>query len=374
MKTSKLILLFAVSLSMLSCNDEYPDLEDGLYAEFKTSKGPFIAELYFEETPLTVSNFVALAEGTHPLADSTYNEKKYYDGLIFHRVIDGFMIQGGDPTGTGSGGPGYKYPDEFVDSLSHDSKGLLSMANAGPATNGSQFFITLTPVTNLDGKHSVFGKIVKGQKVVDSIGKVKTGPRDKPVEDVVMNEVNIIRKGKAAKDFEAAKTFQNQLQDIKTKEAEKAEKLVEMRQQKAANFSKLKEKAETLDSGLQIYFETKGEGEKPTVGQKVTVDYEGYFADGTLFDTSKKELAKETGIYDHRRESSMGYTPMGMTYGPEGRAIAGFKEGIQQMKIGDQAILFIPSHLAYGEQGAGGGLIPPNTDLVFRVKLVEIIK
>lgn len=371
MRTKSFFLLLTLAFSLISCNEEYPELEDGMYAEFNTSMGPIVAELYFEETPMTVASFVSLAEGTSKMVDSTYEGKKYYEGLIFHRVIDGFMIQGGDPTGTGSGGPGYKYPDEFVDSLSHDSKGVLSMANAGPGTNGSQFFITLAPVQQLDGKHTVFGKIVKGQDVVDSIGKTETGQRDRPVKDVVMNEVNIIRKGSAAKNFDAPKVFESELAAIEAEKEAEAKKMEEMAQKKAEEFEALEAEADSLDSGLKIYFENKGEGEKPNNGQKVMVNYSGYFADGTIFDTNRPELAKEFGIFDHRRETAGGYQPMAMVYGPDAPMIPGFKEGIQQMSIGDEAVLWIPSHLGYGERGAGG-VIPPNTDLIFKIELVEM--
>ncbi|MBT8295899.1 MAG: peptidylprolyl isomerase [Gramella sp.] len=371
MKTKSIFLLLMVTLSLFACNEEYPELEDGMYAEFNTSMGPIVAELYFEETPMTVASFVSLAEGTSKMADSTYEGKKYYDGLLFHRVIDGFMIQGGDPTGTGSGGPGYKYPDEFVDTLSHDTKGVLSMANAGPGTNGSQFFITLAPVKQLDNRHTVFGKIVKGQDVVDSIGKVETGPRDKPVKDVVMNEVNIIRKGSAAKKFEAAKVFETELAEIESKKEEEAKKMQEMAAKKASEFDALEAKADSLDSGLKIYFETTGDGEKPKNGQTVNVIYEGYFADGNIFDTNREEIAQEMGIWNEQRAAQGGYGPMATVYGPDAPMIPGFKEGMQQMNIGDEAVIWIPSHLGYGERGAGG-VIPPNSDLIFRIKLVDI--
>ncbi|TRO66887.1 peptidylprolyl isomerase [Christiangramia sabulilitoris] len=371
MKTKSIFLLLTLAFSLFACNEEYPELEDGMYAEFNTSLGPIVAELYFEETPMTVASFVSLAEGTSTMVDSTYKDKKYYDGLIFHRVIDGFMIQGGDPTGTGSGGPGYKYPDEFVDSLSHDAKGVLSMANAGPGTNGSQFFITLAPVQQLDGRHTVFGKIVKGQDVVDSIGKVETGPRDRPVTDVVMKEVNIIRKGKAAKNFDASKSFEGQLAEIEAKKEAESKKMQEIADEKVKEFQKFESEADSLDSGLKIYFLNKGDGEKPKNGQTVNVNYEGYFANGTIFDTNKMELAKELGIYDHRRESSGGYNPMPTVYGPDAPMIPGFKEGIQQMSIGDEALVWVPSHLGYGERGAGG-VIPPNTDLIFKIELVKM--
>ena len=183
-------LILILSLGLASCQENnYPNLEKGVYAEFNTNKGIFVAKLYHEETPLTVANFVELAEGRNELVDSAYKGKKYYDGLTFHRIIKNFMIQGGDPLGTGSGNPGYTFPDEFSDNLKHDKKGILSMANSGPGTNGSQFFITLKETPWLDGKHSVFGEIAIGQDVVDSLGLVETSkPGDKPVEAVIINK------------------------------------------------------------------------------------------------------------------------------------------------------------------------------------------
>lgn len=243
------------------------------------------------------------------------------------------------------------------------------MANAGPGTNGSQFFITLAPVPQLDSRHTIFGKVVKGQDVVDSIGKTETGPRDRPVKDIVINEVNIIRKGSAAKNFEAPKVFENQLAEIEA-EKEAAEKEMQEKASKvAAEFEKLEAEADSLDSGLKIYFENKGEGEKPKNGQKVNLNYEGYFADGTIFDTNNEELAKEMNIYNEQRAAQGGYGPMPTVYGPDAPMIPGFKEGIQQMKVGDEVVIWIPSHLAYGERGAGG-VIPPNTDLIFKLEMV----
>ncbi len=371
MKTKSIFLLLTIVATLFSCKEEYPDLEDGLYAEINTSMGPIVAELYYEATPMTVASFVSLAEGTSTMVDSTYKGKKYYDGLTFHRIIDGFVIQGGDPTGTGSGGPGYKYPDEFVDTLSHDQKGILSMANAGPATNGSQFFITLGPVQQLDGRHTVFGKVVKGLDVVEAIGKVETGPQDRPTENVVINEVNIIRKGSSAKNFDAPKVFENRLAEIEAENEAAAKKMEEQRAKIAEEFDSLEPKADSLDSGVKIYFENKGEGPKPQNGQQVNVLYEGYFADGTLFDTNDEDLAKEMGIYNPQRADQGGYGPMPMLYGPDAPMIPGFKEGMQKMQVGDKAVIWIPSELGYGARGAGA-VIPPNTDLIFRIELTGL--
>ena len=156
-------------------------MKPGTYAHFDTSLGNFTIQLFEEQAPKTVDNFVKLAE------------KDFYNGVIFHRVIDGFMIQGGDPTGTGRGGPGYKFADEFHPQLKHTSEGILSMANAGPNTNGSQFFITLAPTPHLDNRHAVFGKVVEGMDIVKKIGKTQTGAMDRPVTDVVMKTVKIER-------------------------------------------------------------------------------------------------------------------------------------------------------------------------------------
>ena len=158
-------------------------------AVFETNLGNFEAELYAKECPETVWNFINLAEGRQ----ETAREGNFYDGLTFHRVIEGFVIQGGCPQGTGTGGPGYQFADEFDSALRHDSEGLLSMANTGPGTNGSQFFVTLAPTPHLDDRHSVFGKVITGLDVVNKIGSVKTGPGDKPQELVIMTRVRIKR-------------------------------------------------------------------------------------------------------------------------------------------------------------------------------------
>jgi len=371
MRTKSLFVLFAIAISLFSCKEEYPELEDGMYVEFNTSMGPVIAELYYEETPMTVANFVSLSEGSSTMVDSTYKGKKYYDGIVFHRVIDGFMIQGGDPMGTGSGGPGYKFPDEFQDSLKHDDKGILSMANAGPATNGSQFFITLDPVQQLDGKHTVFGKVVKGMDVVEAIGKTETDGRDRPLKDITMNEVNIIRKGKAAKNFEAPKVFKDELANLEAEQEAAEKEMQAVRSKKVEEFAALEAKADSLESGLKLFFVTEGNGTQPKQGQTVKVNYEGYFADGKIFDTNNKELAKELDIYDQRRDQGMGYEPMDVLYSADAPMIPGFKEAVQQMQVGDEVVAFIPSHLGYGERGYGRA-IPPNSDLVFRISLVGI--
>jgi peptidyl-prolyl cis-trans isomerase A (cyclophilin A) len=169
----------------------------GVYAQFTTSKGSFTVRLFEKEAPKTVANFVGLAEGSKTWRDPASGQqvtRPFYDGLVFHRIIDGFMIQGGCPHGTGTGGPGFKFEDEFSPALKHDRAGVLSMANAGPNTNGSQFFITLGPTPHLNNRHSVFGEVVEGFDVVKAIGSVTTGRQDRPIDDVVIETVTIERR------------------------------------------------------------------------------------------------------------------------------------------------------------------------------------
>lgn len=374
MKRVSILFVCAIIFGLVSCKDEYPDLNDGLYAEFNTNKGSFITELYFKETPITVANFVSLAEGdSHTMLDTTYKGKKYYDGLIFHRVIKGFMIQGGDPSGTGSGDPGYRFPDEIVDTLSHETKGTLSMANAGPGTNGTQFFITLAPTPWLDGKHTIFGKVLEGQAVVDSIGTVKTLARDKPEQDVVLESVKIIRKGKEAKDFKAVKVFEDKLAEAKLEDEKKAAATAAIKKENTDKFSSLKTDTEELESGVKVHYLKKGEETKIPQGSTVMVNYAGYFEDGTLFDTSWQELAELNGALNVAKRDQGMYKPMATKYGPDAPMIPGFRDGLSAMNVGDRALLFIPSHLGYGERGYGG-VIPPNTDLIFEIEIVELQK
>ncbi|MCL4115268.1 UNVERIFIED_CONTAM: hypothetical protein GTU68_047961 [Idotea baltica] len=259
------------------------------------------------------------------------------------------MIQGGDPTGTGSGSPGYKFADELTDSLHHDKAGILSMANAGFETNGSQFFITHKATPNLDGCHTVFGEVVEGMDVVDSIANTKTAAGDKPIDPVTMKTVSIIRNGKAAKKFDAVEVMTNYFAAEEAKIAAfnkmKADFVTEIAEQKT--------KAEELPSGLLVIKLKEGTGEKPKLGQNVLVDYAGYLTDGTLFDSSYAEVMKK---YE---------------YSSDARMIAGFKEAVLSMKIGDKLRVFIPPHLGYGAQGAGN-VIPPNADLVFDLELVGL--
>ena len=348
-------------------------LEDGLYADMKTSKGDILLRLEYDKTPGTVANFISLAEGNNPEVEAKYKGKRFYDGLTFHRVIKDFMIQGGDPTGTGRGGAGYSFDDEFPKNdkkellLKHDSPGILSMANAGPNTNSSQFFITHVPTPHLDGRHTVFGRVVSGQQVVDSIAK----------GDKIL-QVNIIRKGKDAEAFDAPAVFEKFMQDARErrkKELEEAEKRkvrsLEFIQTMGIDISNKKKKAKTLPSGLKIYVEEEGTGKKPEPGTMVSVDYAGFFEDGHLFDTSIVSMAKNFNNYIDAKDRAGAYKPMRLPYSEDMRLIPGMKEAILQLSYGEQIMAFIPSKLAYGKKGAGRGIIPPDTDLVFVIKLLE---
>ena len=381
--TSVLGLIFL--LSTLSCQNKYPELGNGLYAEFATTKDTIIVKLFYEKTPLTVANFVGLAEGTHPkLADSVQGIP-FYNGTIFHRVINEFMIQGGDPSGTGMGKPGFTFGDEFDETLKHDKPGVLSMANSGPATNGSQFFITEVPTPWLDNKHSIFGQVVKGQEVVDSISNVQVMPgSNKPLEDIRILSLNIIRQGFGAKRFNAAKTWNREFPLLEEKrlkkieeakqEAERQKKIAEEKMETAAAeilpvLEDYKSKATTSDSGLLSYTIKEGTGEKPKQGQSVKLYYQGYFTDGKLFGTNVKDIDIKCGTYDEKKEQRGFYNLMPMQISADAQMIPGFKEGVFNMKKGDKTFLYLPSHLAYGE--AGRGPIAPNSDLIFIIEMVD---
>ena len=309
-------------------------MQEGIYARFTTSKGQILVQLTHDKTPGTVGNFVALAEGN--LENSAKPQgTPYYDGLKFHRVIADFMIQGGCPLGTGTGDPGYKFDDEFVPELKHDGPGVLSMANAGPGTNGSQFFITHTATPWLDGKHTVFGKVVEGQDVVDAIA-----------QDDVIETLAIERVGEAAQNWNAVEAFRV-FENARAKREEEAKKAAQEALDKlAAGFDQ-------TDSGLRYKIIQKGSGAQAETGKSVSVHYEGSLDNGQVFDSS------------YRRKEPITFT-LGI-----GQVIQGWDEGIALLKEGDKARFVIPSYLGYGERGAGG-VIPPNATLVFDVELVKV--
>jgi peptidylprolyl isomerase len=355
MKKSILLLLLAVT-SFYSCKDEHSNLPDGLYADIETNKGHIIVELDYTKAPITVANFVTLAEGKNEFVIKDYLKKKpFYDGLKFHRVIEDFMIQSGDPEGTGSGDTGYKFKDEITD-LKFDKAGVLAMANNGPGTNSSQFFITHVETPWLEGKHTIFGHVVeKGQEVVN---QVKQG-------DTIVS-VTIIRNGEAAKKFDAVKVFHDYFSTI---EKEKSQ-FAGVQKEKVDYYTALKQNATKTHSGLEYVITEKGKGKKPTIGTQIYIHYAGFLEDGTLFDTSVKDVAQAFGKYDPARAEQNGYQPIPFEAGKKDGLIPGFIEGIEQLSFGDKAVLFIPSHLAYGATGAGG-VIPPNANIIFEIQLLE---
>ncbi len=310
-------------------------LNDGLYAEMKTSRGTILLELEFEKTPMTVTNFVGLAEGT---IKNSKGDGPFYDGLKFHRVIDNFMIQGGCPLGTGTGDPGYKFPDEFDPSLKHTGPGILSMANSGPGTNGSQFFITHVKTDWLDGKHTVFGHVVEGQDVVNSIKQGDT-----------IEKITIIRQGAGAEAFKADQESFNALvaeYAAKAKAALDAERKAELDLIKS-NWPNAVE----TDSGLRYIVEKEGDGGKsPSMGTSVTTHYTGTLLDGTKFDSSVDRGEPATFKI--------------------GQVIQGWNEALMDMTKGEKRTLIIPPELGYGERGYPG-VIPANAYLVFEVELLD---
>ena len=326
---------------------------EGIFATISTTKGDIVLTLEYVKAPVTVANFISLAEGKNPnVKVEKLKGKPFYDGLKFHRVINDFMIQGGDPDGNGSGGPGYSFKDEFVKELIFDKGGILAMANSGPATNGSQFFITHKETPWLNGKHTIFGHVVSG---MDNVNKI--------VQDDIMTKITITRKGAAAKKFDALKVIAD---DAKKEEAKKeeAQKVVK---EKAAYFEAMKAKATTTASGLKYVITQKGTGVKGAEGSTIYFHYAGYFEDGNLFDSSMPNVEKAYGKYNPNRDAQGGYKSFPFTVGKKDGMIPGFIEALDMMTDGDKAIFFLPSNLAYGEKGAGG-VIPPNATLIFEIE------
>lgn len=355
MKTIKpIFILFAALLvsagSFAQKNSKEPQLEDGIYANMKTSKGEILLQLEYQKTPMTVANFVGLAEGNFS-TDTIKVTKPFYDGLKFHRVIDNFMIQGGCPQGTGMGNPGYKFDDECRADLKHDGPGILSMANSGPATNGSQFFITHKDTPWLDGKHTVFGHVVSGLEVVNAIK-----------QDDVLEKITIIRVGKEAKKFDATAIF-NKIKNEKEaeilKESQEIEKISKMSTEEYKTFffqevQKLYPSAKQSESGLVYVIENEGSGEEIKTNSPVSLHYVGTFRrGGKQFDSSR-----DRGV------------PMDFQFKVQ-RMIPGFEEGIAMLKKGGKAKLFIPYYQAYGASGRPGA-IPPFSDLVFDIEIMDV--
>ena len=309
-------------------------MENGIYAKFNTAKGAILVKLTHDLTPGTVGNFVGLAEGNIENKVKPQGTK-FYNGLKFHRVIPDFMIQGGCPQGTGTGDPGYKFDDEFHPSLKHNRPGVLAMANSGPGTNGSQFYITHIPTDWLENKHTVFGQVVEGQDIVDSVE-----------QGDVLESIEIIREGEEAANWNAIEAF------ITFKGA-RNKRDIALKDEAEAAMEKLAAGFEKTESGLRYQFIQRGEGKKAESGKTVAVHYEGSLENGKVFDSS----------YPRKK-------PIEFRLG-QGQVIEGWDEGIALLQVGDKARFVIPSHLGYGSRGAGGA-IPPNATLIFDVELMEV--
>ncbi len=355
-------------------------INDGIFATILTNKGSIVLQLEYQKTPVTVANFVSLAEGKNTfVTDEKLKGKPFYNGLKFHRVLKNFMIQGGDPMGNGSGGPGYAFKDEFTD-LKHNKGGILSMANSGPASNGSQFFITHKDTPWLDGVHTVFGYVTEGMDVVNKIEQ----------NDQIIT-ITISRKGTQAAKFNAVKVFSdyyaNKAEEAKKQaiiDAEKKAKQAALQaekkriylekystviKEKAAYLAASKATAITTPSGLQYVVLQKGSGVKPVDSSTIYFKYAGYFEDGNVFDSNYEEVAKTFGLFDQTRKDQNGYLAFPFEAGKKTGMIQGFIEGMSLMNLGDKILMYMPSKLGYGERG--NGPIPPNTNLFFELEITD---
>ena len=305
--------------------------EKGMMALIKTNKGDIKLSLEFKKAPMTVANFIALAEGKMPNQIKKTGEP-FYNGLTFHRVIKDFMVQGGDPSGDGKGGPGYQFPDEFDASLVHDAPGVLSMANAGPGTNGSQFFITHVATPWLNGMHTVFGRVIEGMPFVNGIQQ-----GDKIIS------ITIERISDEAKSFDAMAVFTSKMKELKGKEFAAFDEFV------AKNYPQ----AIKTNSNLYYIIEKQGTGKQPKSGNTVVAHYKGMLTDGKVFDASTE------------RGQPFEF-PLG-----QGKVIPGWDEGFALFKVGTKAKLIIPYQLAYGIAGSPP-VIPPSSTLIFDIELLNV--
>ncbi|CAL2091556.1 peptidyl-prolyl cis-trans isomerase B (cyclophilin B) [Tenacibaculum sp. 190524A05c] len=349
MKILKFLLLFTVVI--VSCKTvKYPDLADGLYADIQTNKGDILIKLHADVVPMTVANFVSLAEGSNPKMNDSMKGKPFYEGVKFHRVIKNFMIQAGEPKGNRRANVGYTFDDEFPLNEKgqlihkHDSEGVLSMANAGPATNSSQFFITHKATPWLDGKHSVFGKVTYGQNIVDTI-----------LQNDIIEKVDIIRVGKSAKQFNAADIFMQEIQNAEERKKERETKIKLAKEQIKRDMDYYS--SSVTSSGLRFLQLQKGNGKKVNPDLPTTVHY-------SLYDDLGNKIASSLD-----QNKAFTFTINDPNY----PLIAGWKEGAKMMREGEKARLFIPSYLGYGEVGRLP-VIKPNTDLIFEIEVLKVGK
>lgn len=336
-------------------------LEKGLYANISTNKGDIFVKLHHEEAPLTVANFVGLAEGKLKVFDSIKIKKPYYEGVVFHRVIDNFMIQGGDPTGTGNGGPGYRFWDEADNGIPH-TKGSLSMANAGANTNGSQFFITHLPTPHLNGKHTVFGQVLEGQAVVDAIEQGDTIKSVKIVKKGFKNKLFYNPSKVFKREFEIKEALvENERLQAEKLKAQNKVRLIEAKakseeEYKAYFYDMVKEfepDAIQTESGLVYVIHKEGEGDLAERGDDVSLHYLGELVYGEKFDSS----------YDRNAPLDFKYLEMGL--------IPGFNEGVGLSKKGTKIDLYIPYFLGYGKSGRRPQ-IEPYADLIFKIEVLKL--
>ncbi len=322
---------------------------DGIYAILQTDLGDIVCWLAWREAPLTVANFVGLAEGTRSFLDPKTGElvkRPFYDGLLFHRVVQGFMIQTGDPTGRGDGGPGYRFRDEFSPDLKHDRPGILSMANTGPATNGSQFFITEKAAPWLDGKNSVFGRVLSGMDVVEAIASVST-EKERPVQEIHLRRVRIIRRGKDARHFDAEATFAR-LKDLGPSEIARMEA-----ERFEARMERLQKKSHRVADGIRYTITHKGKGDKPRPGEAIRVHYVCYLPDGRIVESTRRSGR-----------------PMQLVAGKPRRGLD-WEMQFLQMKPGEERWVFLSPEMAFGHRGIPG-VVPPDSPVILRLELVDI--
>lgn len=311
--------------------------KEGVFAVINTDKGDIVLELYYKATPLTVTNFAGLAEGTLDAAGG----KPFYDGLTFHRVIADFMIQGGDPRGNGTGGPGYQFPDEIRDDLKFTGPGVLAMANAGPGTNGSQFFITHVETPWLNGQHTIFGKVVNEESQL-TVNAIRQGDK--------INSIRIIRQGADAEKFTATQADFDRLNADAVRASREAKE-----KERAAHIAEVERvfPGYTKDSnGIYYKITAEGKGDKCGSGKSVSTEYTGYLVNGQVFD------------------KSAGRGPLDFRTG-EGQMISGFDIMVQDMKIGEKRTVVLPPEQAYGDRGVPG-VIPGGAYIAFDIELVKV--
>jgi peptidyl-prolyl cis-trans isomerase A (cyclophilin A) len=346
------VLFIMVFVLFIGCSGMSSIKEPGIYAVFDTNMGEFICKLEYQKAPITSANFIGLADGTREYTDPKTEKKvkkPYFNGLTFHRVIKDFVIQGGDPMGNGRGNPGYTFLDEVTDDLKFDTAGLLAMANSGPNTNGSQFFVTLSPTPQLDGMYSIFGKVVTGMENIVKINEVKVDPSYKPYKDVILKSLKIERIGEEAKKFDAEKVFATKDEAFKNLEKLNVEKSKVFLKKIGVTDTNVI----TTGSGLKYFVKKRGTGKMPKKGDWIVANYAGYLDTGREFDSSFKRnqpLEIQIGI---------------------GKVIEGWDEAILNMRIGERRILIIPYYLAYGERG-NPPVIPAKATLIFDVELLNI--